>query len=129
MCAQAEDEKPNTRVHNDRFLPIAIAEGNARVIHLASSLNFFLGEAQTTCSPLRIIHSRDNAAYKIAAEANSDWSPESDWESRIWIPQLNGYFPKGGLRFPGMWVHDPLISLSMLIRRVNRFLRGLAWFK
>lgn len=124
MYNQAEMEQPGIKILDDRCLSVAIAQGNARVIHLASALNFFLGEPQTTSSPLRIIHSRNGIEIKAAQEINHEWNAQLDWNHRIWIPQLKGYFPQGGLRPPGMWVHDPLIALSVLLRRMIHAIRS-----
>jgi len=118
LYAATEDGRIG-RVHDDRFLPLAIARGSARVIHLAAPLNFFLNEPQCTASPVRIIHSRNERDVAKAIESTSCWDANRDWESRTWIPQLRSFFPSGGLRPPGIWKKDPLIGLSILMRRAN----------
>lgn len=117
MFQEAETAQPDAHITDDRYLPIAITEGRARVIHLASALNFFLGEPQTTSSPLRIIHSRDLSDAERARKINRDWNAATDWYSRVWLPVLKGFFPQGGLRLLGMWAKDPLIACSLLARR------------
>jgi hypothetical protein len=115
-------------VHGDRFLAQAVARTNIKAIHLAQPLDIFLGEPQCIKSPIRIIHSRDWQDIAAAAKINRGWDPNQDITSKVWIPQLHDYFPTGGLRPPGMWLQDPLIALSVLIRRTARAVRGrLSW--
>ncbi len=111
------------RIPADRVLPLALAQSSVRVVHLASSLNFVLWEPNYTKSPLRIIHSRDELDINSAKKINANWNPAVDIEPRVWVPQLHDWFPTGGLRPPGMWVKDPLIALSVLVRRLYRLWR------
>ena len=119
LYQQANDGQEEGHVLSDRFLPVALARSEVRVIPLGRSLNFYTGEPLTTSSPLRIIHSRDPVATRSAERINRGWDAAADWHGKIWIPQMKGYFPRGSLRPPGIWFEDPLIGLSMLLRRVK----------
>lgn len=114
----AEKSDLNNKVLDDRFLPIAIANGTARVVHLASALNFFAAEPQVSCSPIRIIHTRCSISTKAVVAENERWTENSDWQARIWVPQFRNYFPRGGLRFPGIWIRDPMVGLSFAVRKL-----------
>ena len=96
---------------DQRYLAIAIAKSNARPVHLEAYLNFTLFNTLSTCSPPIVLHGRLKDMEIIAEEKAMSWDSAADWNSRIWIPNIRGFLPRGVRR------SDPVLALALLLRR------------
>lgn len=108
--AAAIKPEPN----DQRHLAGAIARSRARPAHLASYLNFTLFDTLATSNPPVIYHGRGEWIESLAAEINAEWDRKTDWQTRVWLPNIFGFLPRG-IRHS-----DPLLAVALyLLRRRN----------
>jgi hypothetical protein len=104
-------------LNDQRYLAIAIAQSLARPAFLGEYLNFATFENITTASPPVVYHGRQPYLEKLAARTTSEWNPEVDWQTRVWLPNLGGFLPRGARR------SDPLLAMALILRRCWNELR------
>lgn len=99
-------------VGDQRYLAIAIARSRARPVHLGEYLNFATFENLVVYSPPTIYHGRQPWLEKLAHDVTGEWDESSDWQPRVWLPNLAGFLPRGVRR------SDPMLAGAFVLRRL-----------
>lgn len=111
---------PHGKLGDQRYLAIAIAQSQARPVHLSSSVHCVVFGDTIFESPPLILHGKDRDLAKIAAQIRRGWDQDSDWWGRIWLRNMSGVMPRGVRR------SDPLLATAVILRRIyNKARRAL----
>lgn len=114
---QTSSLDPGRGLNDQRYLSIAIAKSKARPVHLAEYLNFTLFDTISTSSPPFVIHGRHKHMELVGAEISKNWDTKTDWQPRLWLPNIAGILPRGVRR------SDPLLATALVLRRLWNDLR------
>lgn len=102
---------------DQRYLAIAIARSTARPVHLPSYLHLSLFDTITTDAPPVLYHGRGDWIEAFANKINTTWDRKTDWQTRVWLPNIVGFLPRGMRR------SDPLLAAALLLRRIANLAR------
>lgn len=98
-------------IRDQRQLAIAIAKSSVRVVSLDVSMNFHIIDNILTYSPPKIYHGRIENMDLLHNEVTCDWNIDKDWQGRLWIPSIQGFFPRG------IRQSNPLLALALVLMR------------
>jgi hypothetical protein len=107
-----------SRITDDPTLMYAVYDTRVRLVPLPSGMNFLLQIPNVTASPIHIIHGRHPDPEGLARRLDQGCpSGLPNWNTRVWVPQLQSPLPDGSLRSASIWTSAPLYALQVVTSR------------
>jgi hypothetical protein len=109
----------SVRIDDERTYAIALAQSQARPIHLDNYLAFHVGEIHAVWHPPLIYHGRIEEMAAIHEVLAADWpDPQEDVEQRLWLPRVRRFLRPMSARW-----RDPFLFGYIVLRKLFNWIR------